>query len=579
MKRPDDQFTIYIAKGMLLLVILCSVSLSLYGIHLLYMNRGKDFVLKRSKWLVHEVIGSNMAVTSAILSTVVVIPTLSAHTPSDLINHTESLLCWFIITLFLNVKYFLFLLRGKQRHHALRAEWQKLINPKETQRRLERVWYVRNEYQFNTLTSTYFYFGTFHLMLFILCELSYIFTNHIHGVDQMDFTLFLILKLVESFLFLIPFSLMLLIGKLTPHLDDPHFIHWERRSTLKLVAFLSILLLTSNWMNSIASKRSRFGHPIIISLVFAILRVVMLFGIVVTSTFALIYRNNRDDSQLISHGQTSSKRSRVPSDSLTNGITLNMVLSNGEALDLLMRHLEREYSMEVLLSYIELDQFQKYVTNTADEFLKNNLVEPTRSFSMSTTTATVDDGLRVQSERAASPPKLDQKEPRVRARSEPGMRYSDLRNIGDLGSLNVMRTLSGVPTSEILLAMSSISTSRGISLDQRTMHDIKKKAHLLYNKYIKCGSPFEVNVSCYTRSVLRNVLDDKDKLMKDEDVGLVDLVQMFDEVKRDMKQLLSGPFARMKTGTDWAKLTALLGSKTKDTALRIPITDFKTPEV
>merc|ERR1719334_183685 len=69
--------------------------------------------------------------------------------------------------------------------------------------------------------------------------------------------------------------------------------------------------------------------------------------------------------------------------------------------------------------------------------------------------------------------------------TEPGMRYSDLQCIANL-DLNVMRTMTGIPASQILSQMCSISTSRGITPDQKTMHDIKNKAHLLYNKYVKC---------------------------------------------------------------------------------------------
>ena len=323
-----------------------------------------------------------------------------------------------------------------------------------------------------------------------------------------------------------------------------------------------------------------------------------------TSTFGVIHRNNTDDKQLMRHGveSKSSPSSQISptgsaTDSNMNRITLEMVLSNGEALDLLMRHLEREYSMELLLSYIELDQFQKYVLRIADKFLRDNLLgisgstgslrslgdaqslpPATRSISsalpgggsMTPKLEAIPESIPESFPEPRTPPMFvefipDQKEMEMKEQ-EPGLRQSDLQRIPNL-QIDVMNTIEAVPVSEILLKMSSISTDRDISVDQKTMHDIKKKAHLLYNKYIKVGSQFEVNVGYGIRRELMNKLEDKDKLMKDEDLRLADLIQIFDEVKQTMKRLLQPSFGRMKSGPDCAILMMLFGSKTNQPIL------------
>ena len=638
----EGRAVVFIAKGLLLLLISCTVALSAYGIYKLWMKRREKFIIKRSEWIKHEIAGSNLAVTLALLSTIVVIPaTCFSRRHTDLLNHTQSLLCWFTITLCLNVKYFLFLLRGKKHQFAVRTEWrtawQRMIDQSRAElsqlnnpdsAKVEENWYIRNQHRFNTLPSTYAYFGCFHFTLFILCESSYIYCHHLRGANGLDFIRFFTFKSVESLLFLTPFLFMLLIAKLIPNPEDPHCIHWERQTTLKLVAFWCVLQLSANWTNSIPfffQSRPLIGDPVvpvIESLIFTTLTILVLFGIVFTSTYGLIRRNNADDKQLMLQGHSSGRWDPDNDDKVNvRNITLDMVLSNFEALDLLMRHLEREYSMEVLLSYIELDQFQKYVMEIADEFLKTHLLGPQRTLSAATPSPgtpsqtlpglpglppiprltlklgvipeTTADGMHMSPMRTdtmpLTPPTFSDiftkstKTPHKEGtqQTEPGMRYSDLQCIANL-DLNVMRTMTGIPASQILSQMCSISTSRGITPDQKTMHDIKNKAHLLYNKYVKCGgSPFEVNISCDMRSMLRDKLEDKDKLMKDETIRLAELIQMFDGVKLTMKQLLRSPFGRMKFGPEKDKLMAIFGIKTKtpkDVTIKIPMIRVPTKE-
>ena len=234
---------------------------------------------------------------------------------------------------------------------------------------------------------------------------------------------------------------------------------------------------------------------------------------------------------------------------------------------MLMHHLEREYSMELLLSYIELDQFQKYVVQIADDYLKTHLCGPgALAPNRSTLTAgtpsapkleSIPEGVSDQMTVVVTPatPALcgEIKNPYAQY---PVMRHSDLQHIPDL-SLDIMQSMPNVPTSEILEKMCSLSTSR-ITVDQKTLRDVKKKAHLLYNKYIKCGSPFEVNVDYATRTALRNKLDDRETLLRDETLRLTDLIQMFDAVKMTMKRLLSSSFGRMKTSLEWSTIMAVL---------------------
>jgi len=312
---------------------------------------------------------------------------------------------------------------------------------------------------------------------------------------------------------------------------------------------------------------------------------------VVTNTFALIYRKNVDEQLMLEMQESGSNsavsgRSNLASDHETSPkcesasaqvVTLDMVLTNGEALDLLMHHLEREYCMELLLSYIELDQFQKYVSKTADEFLLKNMVEPPVPVlavhvsplqRLARTPEKVAATARTETIPETQTAGYDEEQKGTkRGHAEPGLRMSDLQSIANL-DMNFIETMPNIPRSQIITEMCSTDHNLPrahmlMTIDQTTMHEIKKKAHLLYNKYVKCGSPFEVNVSYGIRTALQNKLDDKEKLMMDETVRLADLIQVFDEVKWTMKKLLRSPFRRMTLGPDNDKLRMLFYPETQ----------------
>jgi len=289
--------------------------------------------------------------------------------------------------------------------------------------------------------------------------------------------------------------------------------------------------------------------------------------------------------------------------------------------------------MELLLSYIELDQFQKHVIKVADEILRNNINdgvwtpaspglahldamhEPALTMTplykqlaegngtgnrngnggdTPQTPMTADcrhipfvefvqrdlDKLNAQRSGLDIDPMTSTMNidcsPTHHQLHYPGMRHSDISAIAELG-VTVMKTMRGIPRSEILIQMTSVATSRELPLspEQKTLLDIKKRAHILYEKYIKVGSPFEVNIGHQIRASLKQKLEDKRKLEEDKQLGLSQLIALFDDVKKDMKRYMVHSFGRFKTGPHWQTLIAILDkdddgreSKDGDTASR-----------
>ena len=111
MQCIDESLAVNLAQGTLLLLITCTVPLSIYGIHRLYINRNRTFITKitkRSQWVIHEIFGPNLAATLGIICTISVIPALCFGQHSDLIVHTETMLCSVLVHNYLIAQYQIF---------------------------------------------------------------------------------------------------------------------------------------------------------------------------------------------------------------------------------------------------------------------------------------------------------------------------------------------------------------------------------------------------------------------------------------------------------------------------------------
>lgn len=125
-----------------------------------------------------------------------------------------------------------------------------------------------------------------------------------------------------------------------------------------------------------------------------------------------------------------------------SSITLQMVLENEEAVHLLMLYLSKQYSMELLLSFIEFVQYQQWILH--------------------------DLGI------AALTPQ-----------SSASMQFP-----------------CNIPHSEII-EMDEI-TIVGDIVCESSLYSAKKKAHRLYKKFIAVGSEYEINISYVERGAVED---------------------------------------------------------------------------
>ena len=95
------------------------------------------------------------------------------------------------------------------------------------------------------------------------------------------------------------------------------------------------------------------------------------------------------------------------------------------------------------------------------------------------------------------------------------------------------------------------------SVDDVFLYQSKIKAHKLYNKYIKIGCEFELNIEASQRRELQTALEDLQILLA-SDMTLKDLYILFEDAKQEMNVLLTFSLNRFRSDTgEFAKVVTL----------------------
>eukprot|EP01084_Bolivina_argentea_P313896 543648_1 len=108
-----------------------------------------------------------------------------------------------------------------------------------------------------------------------------------------------------------------------------------------------------------------------------------------------------------------------------------------------------------------------------------------------------------------------------------------------------------VPISKIIEEKENIPKE----FDDKFMYNVKIKAHKIYNKYVKVGTEFEINISAEERNKISNILDNLNQLMN-YNINYDDMYLIFEETKKEMLMLLSLSLERWKHQPEYTSLAA-----------------------
>ena len=154
-------------------------------------------------------------------------------------------------------------------------------------------------------------------------------------------------------------------------------------------------------------------------------------------------------------------------------VTLQNVLTNDTAINIFMNHLSQEFSMELLLCYLECNQYKTYVKNTLNIPIETQLIQ-----------------------------------------------FPDT-----------------VPISHII---TKYDTDPNIT---DPYIKIKYIASELYNKYVRIGSEYEININYHSRNKLINLIHDNNSFLN-RDVNDTQLLYLFDDCIKETLLLLGYSLSR-----------------------------------
>ena len=463
-----SEIACYIINAILIAISLCLIASQ-------WTQNDQMYMKKRSISLYYAL---NLSLTFGMAALVMMLVAL-LHLENKLwvvIVLSVCLLCLFSCLYFLLTKSWMVFYKYKWTYYTMQLQWSYIINSKSAVTSSETNWFIVNHKTYGNLWYVYKLFAVFFLMGSTIAAAAAALMVY------SDFQMIVFIPAATAFacVMILVFGFYTYLIKSTPLLKDTYKIHWESRVHVKC-------LVTCEFVDILATV-AFIVYPSIKIWLFAVVpQNVCLLAMVYLSTYHL----SRLQSQNIG----------VATKTHLRDITVDMTLANESAIHAFMVHLSKEYSMEVLLSYIEFIQFQKYVTDRLqDEKLRSEVLDKTK--------------------------------------------------------LTDFEFPANIPLSEIIESEQQIviDVSDSVDVNDMLLNEAKIKAHKLYNKYIDTGSEFEINISAVERQKMSDLLSELDDLLT-SNINLKDLILSFEDCKQEMKMLLGFSMIRFKQEAECGEIT------------------------
>eukprot|EP01084_Bolivina_argentea_P254699 428254_1 len=267
---------------------------------------------------------------------------------------------------FLNIKTWLIYFHSKWMYYILQLKWQQLINPKVLHKGHKNNWYIINRFKYGNLLYIYKTFGFLHLIPIII-NIPFIYL--INDVKSWQLRMSCVVVLFEIFFIYISFNIYIVQKTLFSKKKDTFHIYLENNiqskiwfigSILAMIICMIIAVIQTNEYDQKLWRICLYHEQLIIFVTSSVI-----------STVFLVCKDNKSDEikdgimnrvplQLNTSSNNISNNT-MSVESLSKEITLEFVLSSKKLINIFIRHLAREYSIETLLSYIEFQQYQEMV--------------------------------------------------------------------------------------------------------------------------------------------------------------------------------------------------------------------------
>lgn len=392
---------------------------------------------------------------------------------------------WWLILLFLNIKNWLIFWNSKFSYYSYQLQWQQLINTNIVKQKMKTNWFIKNNHKYSKLKFVTQIFGIYSFCGWF-CFLLYLI------VPSLEFIIVPI-----GFLLLILFIIFyaIIICK-TPYQSDTFFIHKESRihAKLLLIIALGMMIMVLSFTFNVNNKSNNIVPFISTGVFFNMMNIVFCAMNLIS---VRIVNQRRKQQAIIKHNSTKDNN---------NIYNMQLILSNHKAINLFMMHLSKEYSMECLLAYIEINQYQQYIVDNHRNEIDQEIFD----------------------------------------------------------NIELIQFPHNIPLSEIIEHHHEEERkNNNRDGDDDELFVYKVKAHKIYLKYVQHSAEFEINISSSMRTNVANIMGDLDIFLKCN-VSYNDLLKIFEDCKQSMYKLLVYSLTRFKSLQEFDEVKQIFDKDMKE---------------
>eukprot|EP01084_Bolivina_argentea_P095925 172433_1 len=342
------------------LVSIICIGAAINGNYKLYAISNSMSIQKRKPSIVF---GTNASLIILMIAfTTVCVAKIHTKTTSafSFISDTLALISGYMYMFFCITKQWMIFYKQKWTFYTLQTKWQNVIADLDNNN--NQNWFITNNNKYGSLSYMYRVFAIYHIfgiLLGVMGSVTYnlnIFDNYVTALATVPF--------LFSVIFL---SIIIYKTPKYEEIDDIFFISWETKIHSRLLSILLLIFI---------SHQIAFGliNIQISSIIFYPMYILNIYAIHHVSTY-LIYSKHyhmiEDDMSLLIPSSPTNSSMTLKRKSYIDGnkqtISLKQILSTNESINLFMIHLSHEYSMEILLSLIEIQKYQEYVINSCQD--------------------------------------------------------------------------------------------------------------------------------------------------------------------------------------------------------------------
>eukprot|EP01083_Nonionella_stella_P140039 428572_1 len=317
-----------------------------HWIYQLFEHRHEMFMIKRKPKMT---IALNLCFLAYILS--FDISLFAALIQSDLLLEISTVWLYFVmiwIAYCIMCKSWIIFYDFQLTHQTLITQWTSIID---TSTAVDN-WYFKHRQTFGNLRWICKILAVVFLVNFALLFLGR--TMMFSSNDTISILGFVIFLFVSCSI-LISYITILWKTPTLQKVNDVYFIHWGSKLLVKILCILLVLVAVC-YVGYMSFSRDWMDNVI------TLVQVLCIVGVIYSSTRHIIFLNlNSTRNRSIMLGNSERNKGRSHKQNLIR------ILSNKEAVHLFMQYLVYEYSMEILLSFIEFSQYLEYLENMIDQ--------------------------------------------------------------------------------------------------------------------------------------------------------------------------------------------------------------------